>query len=332
MSAYNYKLVYRQGILNGNADALSRLPLPALEEDTSKQVVSVHMMELVSSPVTENEVSQETANDPVLSRVMKYVTEGWNGNCSKDESLKPYWSRKDELSVEGGCVLWGGRVIIPQSLQKTVLLELHDVHPGISRMKALSRSFVWWPKMDEAIEEVSKNCTTCAINQNNPAAAPIHPWETPNSPWLRIHMDFAGPYHGKMFLIVVDAYSKWLEVAMMAEATSVATVNKLRQIFSTHGLPQVSISDKGPAFIGEEFKTFMKRNGIKQVYSAPYHPASNGQAERMVRTFKESLATMKQGDLQIKLDRLLYKYRIMPHSTTGKTPAELMFNRQNLSL
>ena len=65
---------------------------------------------------------------------------------------------------------------------------------------------------------------------------------------------------------------------MMAEATSVATVNKLRQIFSTHGLPQVSVSDNGPAFIGEEFKTFMKRNGIKQVYSAPYHPASNGQA------------------------------------------------------
>ena len=182
--------------------------------------------------------------------------------------------------------------------------------------------------MDEAIEEVSRNCTTCAINQNNPAAAPIHPWETPNAPWLRIHMDFAGPYHGKMFLIVVDAYSKWLEVAMMAEATSRATVNKLRQIFSTHGLPQVSVSDNGPAFIGDELKSFMKRNGIKQVYSAPYHPASNGQAERMVRTFKESLATMKQGDLQIKLDRLLYKYRITPHSTTGKTPAELMFNRE----
>ena len=131
-----------------------------------------------------------------------------------------------------------------------------------------------------------------------------------------------------MFLIVVDAYSKWLEVAMMKEATSLATVNKLRQIFSTHGLPQVSVSDNGPAFVGEEFKNFMKRNGVKQLYSAPYHPASNGQAERMVRTFKEALATMKQGDLQIKLDRLLYKYRIMPHSTTGKTPAELMFNRE----
>ena len=157
-------------------------------------------------------------------------------------------------------------MIIPTSLQKTILLELHDVHPGICRMKALSRSFVWWPKMDEAIEEISKNCSTCAINQSNPAAAPIHPWETPSCPWVRIHMDFAGPYFGKMFLIVVDAYSKWLEVAMMSEATSISTVNKLRQIFSTHGLPQVSVTDNGPAFVGEEFKNFMKRNSPNRWY------------------------------------------------------------------
>ena len=83
-----------------------------------------------------------------------------------------------------------------------------------------------------------------------------------------------------------------------------------------------------PASVGEEFKVFMKKNGVKHVYSAPYHPASNGQAERMVRTFKESLATLKEGDIQTKLDRLLYKYRITPHSTTGQTPAQMMFNRE----
>ena len=182
--------------------------------------------------------------------------------------------------------------------------------------------------MDEEIEELARHCSTCAINQSNPAAAPVHPWETPTSPWMRIHLDFAGPLRGKMFLIVIDAYSKWAEIAIMSEATSVSTVNKLRQIFATHGLPQVTVSDNGPAFIGEEYKHFMKRNGIKQIYSAPYHPASNGQAERMVRTFKESLATLSEGNLQTKVDRLLYKYRIMPHSTTGKTPAQMMFNRE----
>ena len=328
LSAYDYKLLYRQGCLNGNADALSRLPLPATEGEVSQSIMSVHMMELVSSPVTEKEVSNETKLDSVLSLILRYVTEGWKSISKNEENLKPYWIRRDELSVEAGCLLWGTRVIIPQSLRNTVLMELHDVHPGISRMKALSRSFFWWPKMDEDIETLAKSCSTCAVNQANPSAAPVHPWEPPSEPWVRIHMDFAGPLQGKMFLIVIDAYSKWPEVAAMNESTSLATVGKLRRMFATHGLPKVSVSDNGPAFVGDELKQFMKRNGVKQVYSAPYHPASNGQAERMVRVFKESLKTLTTGDIQTKLDRLLYKYRITPHSSTGKTPAQLMFNRE----
>ena len=103
------------------------------------------MMELVHSPVTEREVSQETLADPLLSVIMKKVLEGWGNEVCKEEKLKPYWIRREALSVEGGCLLWGGRVIIPENLRKTVLLELHDVHhPGMTRMKALSRSYVWW--------------------------------------------------------------------------------------------------------------------------------------------------------------------------------------------
>ena len=141
-------------------------------------------------------------------------------------------------------------------------------------------------------------------------------------------MDFAGPILGKMFLVIVDAFSKWLEVALMNEATSQATVSSLRRVFATHGLPQVTVTDNGPAFIGQEFTTFMKKNGVKVINSAPYHPASNGQAERMVRTFKEALKSLKLGDLQTKLNRLLYKYRITPHSATGRSPAEMMFKRE----
>ena len=99
------------------------------------------MMELVNAPVTGNEVERETAVDEILQKVMKNVLEGWDKKVSEDEVMKPYWSRREELSVEGGCLLWGGRVIIPESLRKTVLMELHDVHPGITRMKALSRSY-----------------------------------------------------------------------------------------------------------------------------------------------------------------------------------------------
>ncbi len=327
LTAYDYKLEYRQGSLNGNADALSRLPLPARDDEVSQVVIGVHMMELINAPVNEVDVVRETKLDSVLSLVLLYVVEGWRVDVSKDEKLRPYWMKREELSTENGCLLWMGRVVVPKVLREKVLMELHDVHPGMTRMKTLARSYVWWPKLDSEIVSLVQACTTCALNQNNPASAPVHPWETPSSPWIRVHMDFAGPLLGKMFFIVVDAYTKWLEVAAMNEATSIATVNKLRNLFATHGLPKVTVSDNGPAFIGEEFKTFLTRNGVKHVYSAPYHPASNGQAERMVRTFKESLKTLKSGDIQTKLDRLLYKYRITPHSTTGKSPAEMMFGR-----
>ena len=90
-----------------------------------------------------------------------------------------------------------------------------------------------------------------------------------------------------MFLIVIDAYSKWLEVHCMKSTTSNATIEKLREIFATHGLPAILVSDNGSNFTSSEFKEFMKRNGIKHIKVTPYHPASNGLAERAVRVFKK---------------------------------------------
>ena len=328
LSAYDYKLEYRQGCLNGNADALSRLPLSGEDEEESQQVFGVHMMELTHSPVTEEEVRNETKKDEVLSALIKQVTEGWTSEAMRNEKLKPYVSRKDELSIEGGCVLWGGRVLIPEKLRQAVLEELHDVHPGVTRMKALARSYVWWPNMDQDIESISKHCETCCINQNNPAAAPIHIWEQPNEPWERIHLDYAGPFLGKMFLIVVDAYSKWIEVEIMHDATSPSTVHRLRRIFSTHGLPKVMVTDNGPAFVGDAFEKFCLKNGVRHITTAPYHPSSNGQAERVVRTFKETMRKLKAGDIETKVSRLLFKYRMTPHTSTGVSPSQLMLNRE----
>ena len=331
LAAYNYKLEYRAGKLNGNADALSRLPLEAEPEDVTSPCVSVNMVELVNSPVTEEDVRKETQKDKTLLKVLKFVSEGWSPEC-RDEQIRPYWLRRSELSVEGECLLWGGRVIIPSVLRETVLKQLHEVHPGINRMKALARSFVWWPGIDKDIEMVVKSCKVCCMHQNNPASAPSHPWEAPTKPWERIHIDFAGPFMGKMFLIVVDAFSKWIEVEMMTCSTASATVGRMRRIFATHGLPLVLVSDNGSSFVGEEFKQFMLKNGIRHIFTAPYHPSSNGQAERMVRTFKEAMKCLQSGDMDTKLNRLLFTYRMTPSSTTGKSPAELLFQRQPRSM
>ena len=327
LSAYNYELRYREGVKNGNADGLSRLPLDARNGDASQKVVSIAMVELVKAPVTDTELRQHTRNDPVLGVVLQRVLDG-SLEREEGELFKPYKTRASELTTESGCLLWGSRVIIPKGLQNKVLLELHEVHPGMTRMKALARSYVWWPGIDSDIETTVRKCLTCQMNQNKPSAAPVHAWEFPSTPWERLHIDHAGPTNGDTFLVVVDSFSKWVEVERVKSMDAKTTCAVLRKMFATHGLPRVVVSDNGPGFQSEEFNTFLKSNGVRHIYSAPYHPSSNGQAERFVRTFKESLKVLKEGDVDMKLSRFLLRYRITPQTTTGQSPSELLLRRR----
>ena len=118
-------------------------------------------------------------------------------------------------------------------------------------------------------------------------------------------------------MIIVDAYSKWIDVHVMQTSTSSATVEKLRQTFSTHGLPEIIVSDNGSNFTSKEFETFLKLNGIKHITTAPYHPAPNGLAERAVQTVKEGVKKQGGGTLETKVNRFLFQYRITPHTTTS---------------
>ena len=131
-----------------------------------------------------------------------------------------------------------------------------------------------------------------------------------------------------MLLVVIDAYSKWLDVAIINSATSTATIDSLRRMFATHGIPESIVSDNATVFTSEEFTEFVTMNGIHHIRSAPYHPATNGLAERAVQTLKESLKKTAPGSLQARVSRFLFTYRITPHTTTGVSPAELLMGRQ----
>ena len=145
--------------------------------------------------------------------------------------------------MQDGCLLRGNRIVVPPEGRDKVMELLHSGHPGNSRMKSLARSFVWWPGIDHDLEEKVKMCDACQRVRHNPAPAPLHPWEFPRNPWERLHADFAGPFLGKMFLIVIDAYSKWLEVKPLTAATSAITIEHLRSMFATHGLPKMFVTD-----------------------------------------------------------------------------------------
>ena len=99
-------------------------------------------------------------------------------------------------------------------------------------MKALARSYVWWLNINGRLEELAKACSGCQQNQKMPNKAPLHPWEWATAPWQRIHIDYAGPFQNSMFLVVVDAHSKWPEVIPVSSTTSSSNIERSYAIFS----------------------------------------------------------------------------------------------------
>ena len=98
-----------------------------------------------------------------------------------------------------------------------------------------------------------------------------------------------------MFLVLVDAHSKWLEIVPVSAATSTATIEKLRAIFATHAwTPRENCHRQWTVFTSEEFENFLHQNGIAHTRTAPYHPASNGLAERAVQTFKQGIKRLRE--------------------------------------
>ena len=186
LSAFNYNIRFVPSKQNAVADALSRLPLPSMsnEEDA---IFRVEERLIDSLPITHKEIAHATRVDPVLSRVLEFVKQGWPQHV-EDLRLQPFFNRRFELSVEQDCLLWGLRVIIPTRYQEDMLEELHIGHPGIVRMKELARSYLWWPNINKKIEQAVRGCTSCQQVRKPPAVAPLTPWLWPSNPWHRVHI------------------------------------------------------------------------------------------------------------------------------------------------
>ncbi|XP_054284883.1 uncharacterized protein K02A2.6-like [Macrosteles quadrilineatus] len=344
LSAYDLEVRYRKGVDVPHADALSRLPLAEAEPieleanfvshvDVCTEVMNNFCVVKDIAPITALHIGKMTDKDPILSKVRDFVMYGWTS--SVEPELAIFLRKKDELSVEQGCLLWGSRVVIPKKLYSSVLQMLHDQHPGVTRMKMLARSYVWWPGMEKSIEDVVASCSACQLTRNSVPKVPLQQWPTTSTRWQRIHIDFAeDPESRQQLLVLIDTYSKWLEVFIMSSMNSSKVIEKLRTLFSSYGLPVELVSDNGRSFTSQEFKTFLHNNNVKFTLTPPYHAASNGSAERSVQEVKKNLLRQvieehqrsQRTTLQMKLDNFLFAYRNTPNTVTGLTPAEMFLS------
>jgi len=211
LSQFTYTVEYRNTLEHGNADALSRLPARTSNDvspdiDSDINYISIKAIEVL--PTTASKIRTDSSRDKVLSQIIRFINSKWPTSMKKDDELYPFYIRRDELSLCQGVVMWGVRIVIPTRLQGKILNELHESHFGIVRMKSLARQFVWWPGIDNNIESIVKGCTNCSISRKDPPSAPLHPWQFPERPWQRLHVDLAGPFLNSNWLIIMDARTK----------------------------------------------------------------------------------------------------------------------------
>lgn len=205
----------------------------------------------------------------------------------------------------------------------------------MTKMKMLARSWIWWPNLDTELEDMVRACEVCQSVRNSAQAVPVQPWPIATNAWERVHLDFA-EVEGRSLLLMVDAYSKWLEVRVMHGTSALATVEAVRSSFAAYGLPSVVVTDNGPQFRSREFQHFLEQNGVKSLFTPPYHPQSNGAVERLVQTTKRGILKSQLEDeragrtrsLQHRIDNFLFSYRTTPHSFTESAPCELFLGRK----
>ena len=176
LSAYKYQVQYVPGKENMNADvclvAFHYLYNPR-RYCTYTRRIGISDQRSRNSPVTLPQIKNWTDHDPVLATIRKFVQQGWPRSVNPE--FHSYHTRQLELSIQDQYLLWGSRIIIPKPGREQLLDLLHKGHPGMSKVKELARSYVWWCKIDADIEAKVKQCNQCQLSRLFSPAVPMHP-------------------------------------------------------------------------------------------------------------------------------------------------------------
>lgn len=330
LQKYRLTVKYTPGKELFIADALSRFPSPTILSEYSEHF---HVNSIAYLPVSDkrlNQVLQETDKDPTMRRLREYASTSWPE--SKDDvtpELRSYWNFRDELHTENGMVLRSNRLVIPPKMRGDILSCLHAAHVGGEKMKARARLCLFWPSMNSDIEETARRCQLCERHKPKNARMPLHSHDMPSLPWEVIGADLC--YHnGNEYLVVVDFYSFFFEIVAVQSSSASKVISAFTNIFATHGFPSRLVTDNGPPFSSQQFQDFISKIGSNHVRSSPYHPRSNGMAERAVQEAKKLLKKYRFGSVDF--CAALLEWRNSPRDDCLKSPSQRLMGRLTRTL
>ena len=336
---YKFHAIAIPGHKNVAANFMSRIPvpvgvghdLPDSEIDIALQASICRSLDSPESAIKMSNIKDASATDHQYQLLLRTIREGFPEDRNMlPEALSEFWNMRTDLYTVDSLVFLQGRVLIPKSVRRTLIDQLHLGHQGVNSMKSNARQRFFWPGMSSQLQNRRDQCRRCneiaPTNHREPLSQPSQP----EYPFQQVVTDIFN-MAGKKYLIYADRYSGWTEVAATHEDAKAKTICDIfRRLFITFGVPVELSSDGGPPFESTEVKSFLQRWGVSKRLSSAHYPQSNGRAEAAVKYMKRLLTAniSESGSLDTEnVAKSLLLHRNTPPPDVGVSPAELLFGR-----
>lgn len=322
------------------ADAASRYPAPDIETNVSTLTDGDELEGIIAAAISREVkditaiswelIAEETGKDETLSSVIRAINDGLADN---DPTISEYQRYLESLYYHDGVVMYHDRVVVPTSLRKVILENLHAAHQGVSSMQLRAQAIVFWPGITLDIQQIRASCRECNRNAPSQAHVPSEQTPPPSTPFEQIFADFF-EFGGHHYLTIGCRLAGWPEIwstpSGSAWSGARGLISCLRSHFATFGVPDELSSDGGPEFTASLTKEFLEKWGVKHRISSAYYPQSNGRAEVAVKTAKRLLRANVGPNGSLNTDELikaLLQYRNTPDPDCNISPAQVIFGR-----
>ena len=291
----NFTICYIPGVTNQLADCLSCMGDQKDSIKLPKLQVYQITQQLPASSDSLHQLRLSMQADDETALLKHTIMQGWPKSIKQvPPELQPFWTFREELTVEGGLILKGTRIVIPTKQCKAFLELLHKGHLGLNKCKLRAKETVYWPGLNDQLEDLVLNCELCL--KYSTAKCKVEPslllgQEVPLYPWTKLATDVFHP-EAASYLLMVDYTSRYPVVCKLTSMTGQHIASHFKLICSEYGWAETLVSDNGPCYTSESFTNLMKEYNVNHITSSSHYPQSNGLAGKYVQIVKNLFYSM----------------------------------------